>query len=940
MAHCPASVRTLLRRTQNGKWLSRSKAFRDGRGHSNPVINLLDRIDRSPRRFAAVGATLLLGEHWRVFGCTAHCPGSPPELRIAKPGMNRLGRKHVLSKMNQRISYLLATCALLLALGFASTVQAAEADAPQPAVIQEINVVHFSHTDVGFTDHPDVCRELYRRYLDIALDTALDTMKGPAERRFFWTAEATMPVNDWWQAADSGRRQQFLSAVHAGQLEVTALACNNTPFMNAAQWQTMTHWLPEDLWTQVRPRVAVQDDVNGLPRAAALALLDRGVRHLFTGINEDSGEVPFPRPSAFWWKMPDGRRLFVWLNTGYGSGFDFFESAEWRRGPVPRAADTTYRPPRAGDILRSDEDSLRKAHRVCLEQVNRLERGGYSFPILTISITSQWRFDNDPPFPPLADFVAAWNKLNLQPRLRLTTIGDAMQRMEEVMGSKAPEYSGEWTDWWANGTASAPREVAASRAAKRFLTAANSSLWGPSTAGLRQTMDGLFRDLCLFDEHTWGSSLSVAKPFSLDTLGQFNEKSRLAWRPMARAEWLLSQRARTKLIGSEAGLFLANPSRAAFRGWTRLIATSLRDNYQSVADPMTGQSMKLYFEPGTQPWGRPVRPEDLSNEDVSATFPDQAPRQTAKFWVERLDANTVRHLVLNTNALESEPQPASAGPQIDFDATGWPKTVTWPGMNKPLFLEGLGRFAAVKVNGFAPRWALADIRGQRGSAREAMRADKLQEVAAATEAAQRQESPHTIVISQSVRHPRLAWGTRILEIWKDEPRVRLNLRLNRIASAAPEIFYLDFPLPTGQTLPQLSNGGVPFTPFSDQLSGTCRDYFAVDGWADYTTPDGHWLWVSRDVPLLAFGANPTLARQTAPPDDVYRLRAMLLNNFWYTNFLADEPVVMEFQFDLVWRENPNQPPDALAEALVTEPVVLINPSLTEDPRVLRDLFQP
>jgi alpha-mannosidase len=77
--------------------------------------------------------------------------------------------------------------------------------------------------------------------------------------------------------------------------------------------------------------------VNGFPRAGAKALLDRGIHRLFTGINEDSGGPPFRRPSAFWWKQPDGRRLFVWLNQGYGSGFDFFERAEWRRGPVPRA---------------------------------------------------------------------------------------------------------------------------------------------------------------------------------------------------------------------------------------------------------------------------------------------------------------------------------------------------------------------------------------------------------------------------------------------------------------------------------------------------------------------------------------------------------------------------------------------------------------------------
>ena len=166
-------------------------------------------------------------------------------------------------------------------------------------------------------------------------------------------------MREWWEAAAPDRRAQFQSAIRSGRLEVTALACNNTPFMNRQQWQTMVHWLPEEIWNTARPQVAIQDDVNGFPRAGAKALLDRGVHRLFTGINEDSGGVPFPRPSAFWWKQPDGRRLFVWLNMGYGSGYDFFEPAEWRRGPVPRASDPSYRPPRAGDFFRSDEVSIR-----------------------------------------------------------------------------------------------------------------------------------------------------------------------------------------------------------------------------------------------------------------------------------------------------------------------------------------------------------------------------------------------------------------------------------------------------------------------------------------------------------------------------------------------------------------------------------------------------
>ncbi|HKM55231.1 MAG TPA: hypothetical protein VJY33_17635 [Isosphaeraceae bacterium] len=66
-------------------------------------------------------------------------------------------------------------------------------------------------------------------------------------------------------------------------------------------------------------------------------------------------------------------------------------------------------------------------------------------------------------------------------------------------------------------------------------------------------------------------------------------------------------------------------------------------------------------------------------------------------------------------------------------------------------------------------------------------------------------------------------------MWKRQPGARYTLRINRLASAAPEIFYVSFPLPTGSQLPRLTNGGMPFVPFADQLPGTCRDYFAIDG---------------------------------------------------------------------------------------------------------------
>ncbi len=851
---------------------------------------------------------------------------------------------HGISMRRTLLAARIPATGLLLAIGFILTAHSRLQAAPvEPArdegVIEEINLVHFSHTDVGFTDSPSVCRELYRCYLDIAIDTILDSAKGPPEKRFFWTAEATMPVNDWWQSAAPERRKQFLQAVGTKQLDISALAFNNTPFMNAAEWQTMVHWLPEELWQRVQPQVAVQNDVNGVPRAAAMALLDRGVHYLFTGINEDSGGTPFPRPSAFWWKMPDGRRMFVWLNLGYGAGFDLFEPHEWRRGPLPLAADTRYRPPRAGDILRCDEASLRTAHERVAERMRAMEQAGYKFPVLTISITSQWRYDNDPPFPPMADFVAAWNKLGLKPRIRFTTATDAMQRMEKMMGDTAPEYSGEWTDWWANGTASAPRVVAASRIAKRMLAATESSLWGDIDKRTQRAVNECYRDLCLFDEHTWGSSLSVAKPYSLDTQAQFTEKSILAYRPMARAQWLLSQRVRTQLLDQGEGLFLANTSAAPVSGWMRMIATCLRDNYQSVEDPRTGRRMKLYLEPGIQPWGRPQSPADLSREDISATFPDQAPDKIAKFWVENLEGNSIQHLRLSTEGVDADTAPSNVTPEIKTGDMGWPTAIVWPGMTQPLFLAGFGDFVAVKVNAFAPRHVLADIRRQPADAREKMRQEILEDVPAVEQAKVAvEDSPHSIVFTQAIEHPRLQWGTRVLEVWKRQPRAQFTLRINRLSSAAPEIFYVAFPMPTGDMLPRLSSGGQPYTPFTDQIPGTCRDYFACDGWADYATPAGRWLWVSHDAPLVTFGSSPTLALQQTPPPDVHRLLAMVFNNFWYTNFVADEHGIMEFRFDLTWNEKSEGRAEDWASALTTEPVMLINPNLPEDPRVMRDLY--
>jgi len=138
-----------------------------------------------------------------------------------------------------------AILSALVGLGAAGFLSAAQETPPSPQFIQQLDLIHFSHTDYGFTDHPAVCRDMQRRYIDIALDAAQATGSAPDGQRFKWTAETTIAVNDWWQAASAARREEFLKAVRAGHIEVSALPLNNTPFLDASQWHTTAHWLPE-----------------------------------------------------------------------------------------------------------------------------------------------------------------------------------------------------------------------------------------------------------------------------------------------------------------------------------------------------------------------------------------------------------------------------------------------------------------------------------------------------------------------------------------------------------------------------------------------------------------------------------------------------------------------------------------------------------------------
>ncbi len=700
--------------------------------------------------------------------------------------------------------------------------------------IRHVDIVHHTHTDVGYTDLPVVVRELQKEYIDRAMAACR------ADARFRWTVESLLEMDDWWRDAMPVRRQEFLRLVDAGSIDVMGMPFNQTPFLNARQWRQMMSWIPQSLWKQLRIRAAMQNDVNGMPRAGAKALLDAGISHLLMGLNADSGGPPFARPSAFWWKQPDGRRMFVWHGEHYGSSMAYLAAA------------------RDGDRLRDDEESVRAAHAGLVTRMQKIEQGGYPYDRLILTFTHPRMYDNGWPFPTLAPFIASWNRLALEPSLRLANATTAVFEMEKAIGAVAPERSGEWTDWWANGDASGPREVAASRRAKRDLAVAESAAFGPMPESGKPLVEKVLRDLCLFDEHTWGASDSISAPYSLNTQGQTVEKSDLAYRPMGLADLLVRRRVETALQSRAAGVYAINASGEELSGWANV----------------------------------------------------KGEAKARRVWLEKLPPHSLQQC-------PDEPPTSTDLPEIRLDANGWPQAVTWPGMRSPLFDGALANFLAVDFVPPADRRTILRLHSDWNAER---RRAAIRETPAAYGASQTRETAHTLVYEQEVRHSRLANAKRTVELWRGEPRVRVTVQFDRISSIAPEVLFLDFAFPVGVPLPVFASGGMPYTPYRDQLPGSCRDYFGIDGWAHYAMPEGHWLWVTRDAPLVAVGGPHVVERHQQEPADHRRILAMVFDNCWHTNFVADSHGTMEFQFDLVWRARLERPAE-LAAALSTDPIV-------------------
>lgn len=752
-------------------------------------------------------------------------------------------------------------------------------------MINEILFVHHSHTDIGYTHPQPVVLELHRRFIDEALDIAERTADYPDDAKFRWTCEVTGITVDWWKHASNADRDRFLAAVKRGQFEVAGMGWHMTPLMDHSMVIDVLKPLKffRDLGIPVRS--AMNTDVNGLPWGVVDALLDHGITGISMAINEHYGHALKPWPRAFNWQAPGGRTITTYNGFIYGVTSD--------------------------RILKVPVDMEEARVRVP-KWTQHWESTGYPHPFLMMQLTNIRYHDNGSPQATAPDFVRRFNEGNASTggvKLRIGTLSEFFDRMRKEPAETLPTMRGDWTDWWNFGAGSTANETAQTMRGQRDLDAALSlEAWRPGEEPRRRAMlhDTARNGLALYAEHTWGADRSISHPYSPETRTQQLLKLAYAAEGASIARMLRRDGLEALAIsagGEEPRVLVYNPHPFA-------VAQSVRLPYlpplAGAPDPKRGFGLEDLVPSG--PSSHRIQRQDVVTSDLS----DERAYWTAPIAVPGLSYVTIPAadvLPAETGKLSAKGGTLSNGRiTLTLDPAGGVSSLKLDGVeyagpaakDQKFGVPVLERIDGARTDMFGPvDLDAADWNKAWNRDWKALR-DAPTEVTETRETVSRGSAE----ITQSFV---LANGDRVQVLYRllpDDPALQIEATVTKQPLPEAHAIYLPLPVALGAKDWDVDyeTGGATVKLDGEQLPYASRHYITTQRFIRIADDTSELMVACPDAPLWQIGGF-TFGRFGDPDGRVARenptLLAWLTNNYWSTNFQADQGAEIRFRFWLL-----------------------------------------
>lgn len=753
--------------------------------------------------------------------------------------------------------------------------------------IQELLVLHHTHTDIGYTHPQPVLWELQRRFIDQALDCCERAADWDDASRFRWTCECTAPLRHWMERAPSKQVDRFRSCVEAGLIGGAAMAFHPCATVTAPQLARLFRDAPMLRQRLGLPmRCAIGHDINGLPWPTVGMLRDVQVELLIMGINIVFGGYPLRRPMAFKWRGPDDREVLVFNGEHYAA-FD--------------------------RELRVFEQSTQSMADGLKAYLDRAIGRDYPHDFAFLTATHPYFSDNNPPDFATAQLVRQWNQEGREPRIRYVTPEGLLHRLL-ADAHKLPTHRGDWTDYWSFGVASSTPDLRAQRHAKHRLDAAKLlvAVDGPARADTHERLIEAERQLDLYDEHTWGCAGWTTQPYREVAFEQWSHKSHLAWQGRSLVSLVmrdqLEHHAGNEIEGVGArGVLLFNPAPVARRAVVRVprawlsgggaaaakqteegrASGSLRWLWQHFSSNVhrigsEGLALDDHNSALVGPFDVPACGVSIVPAEQLVPAPKAAEVDHGPGWLQspyfrlEFDTNTGRITGLIDRATGRQLVDATSPwgffgfVRETVDETKIDPALRYRG--RELMMDMNWDHLHLNQPGWQADWpALREGPGE-------LRSWEVRHDAAGVTLVLRLVAPGTSGLEQRITLP------------AHRAVVECEAIVNKLEQLTPESVYFAMPLAIAPWRAHFDTADVPVELDAQQLPGVCRDYQTVGRWVNVSGEGVSVTVACPDAPMVMVGGfhfgktQPSVSR-----DDSALLLLWPANNYWMTNFRPAQP---------------------------------------------------
>ena len=375
-----------------------------------------------------------------------------------------------------------------------------------------------AHTDIGYTHRQwEVAERMCRN-----IDTALDLLHGDYADSFSYIIDSTWHLEEYLNSRSTEQKEKLIAAVRKGRLGIPL------------NYVDLLTWLPSlealihngDYTASVLGPYGLKADRADIVDVASATgsypavLKGSGVKYLLHADNQDRGPFRFNgglhRHSPFWWKAPDGSKILTWLARMY------CELKKVCGSPASKEAAETGLEMWLMDYEREDY-------------------------IPDAVILYGQEADNTDMDTRTAAFLAEWGKDVVYPKL-IPSNGSSFFEYVEQFSDRFKEYSGDEGAYWEDGAASSVLETFAVRQADAGIRCAEildslAMFYEPQLRFPFENYQEAWKQVLLYEEHTWGAFLSGSDPDSLLQMDQWAVKSHMASQAIQWKNRLLTQAA-------------------------------------------------------------------------------------------------------------------------------------------------------------------------------------------------------------------------------------------------------------------------------------------------------------------------------------------------------------------------------------------------------------